>query len=206
MVSGARCGSPALKGQIYCHHHYSLRRLLPERFVASDGFVKDDYHGIRFTPMPLLEDAASIQTAYMQIIHGVLNGHMPWPGARIALAAVKAAARNLPWLKTERAAMAGEEAGLAPEVSESRERVWTNEDKTLLRDNVSDPPETEVAQATPAGAAAPAQTPQSGDPSNSATRPIPFRKQPETVAAGVDGQPTTAGSAGSAAVRDDMSE
>ena len=139
MISGARCGSPALKDQAYCHHHHSLRRLLPKRFVAWDSFVNDNVHGARFIPMPLLEDALSIQTAYMQIIHGVLSGQIQMPHARIALAAVRAAARNLPWVKAERAAMAGEPSELAQDVSETREKVWSD-DYTTLRDSTADSP------------------------------------------------------------------
>ena len=90
--------------------------------------------------MPLLEDALSIQTAYMQIIHGVLSGQMQMPHARIALAAVRAAARNLPWVKAERAAMAGEQSELAQDVSETREKVWSNDDYRTLHDNSVDPP------------------------------------------------------------------
>jgi hypothetical protein len=47
------------------------------------------------------------------------------PHARIALAAVRAAARNLPWVKAERAAMAGEQSDLARDVSETRETIWS---------------------------------------------------------------------------------
>jgi len=164
MISGARCGSPALKDQPFCHHHQSLRRLLPKRFVAWDSYVNDSTHGTRFIPMPLLEDALSIQTAYMQIIHGVLSGQMQMPQARIALAAVRAAARNLPWVKAERAAMAGEQSELPRDVSETREKVWANDDYSTLHDN-SDEPATSAASA-------PAQT---------ATVPMPPRKQPDAM-------------------------
>jgi hypothetical protein len=157
MISGAHCGSPAVKGQPYCHHHQSLRRLLPKRFVAWDNFVNDDVHGTRFIPMPLLEDALSIQTAYMQIIHGVLSGQMQMPHARIALAAVRAAARNLPWVKAERAAMAGEQSELAQDVSETREKVWSNEDYRTLHDNSVDPPPRKQPDAAPAESAGQAQ-------------------------------------------------
>jgi hypothetical protein len=166
MISGASCGSPALKDQPYCHHHHSLRRLLPKRFVAWDSFTNDDIHGTRFIPMPLLEDALSIQTAYMQIIHGALSGQMQMPHARIALAAVRAAARNLPWVKAERAAMAGEQSGLAQDVSESREKVWSNDDYSTLRDNTADPPATST-------------TAQHREP----TAPL-SRKRPDTVPTG----------------------
>jgi hypothetical protein len=179
MTSGAGCGSPAVKGQPYCHHHHSLRRLLPKRFVAWDGFVNDNVHGTRFIPMPLLEDALSIQTAYMQIIHGVLSGQMQMPQARIALMAVRAAARNLPWVKTERAAIAGEQSELARDVSETREKVWSNDDYRTLRDNTWDPA---TAAAQPSAAAddpAPAGGTQPNEQPQAAIAPLPPRKQPD---------------------------
>ncbi len=52
--------------------------------------------------MPLLEDATSLQTAYMQIICGVLSGDLDVARFRVALSAVKAAARNLSHVKTSR--------------------------------------------------------------------------------------------------------
>jgi hypothetical protein len=182
MVSVARCGSPALKGQPYCHHHYSLRRLLPKRFVTWDSFVNDNSQGMRFIPMPLLEDALSIQTAYMQIVNGVLSSQMQLPAARVALAAVKAAARNLPWVKTERAAMEGGQAELSQDVSETREKVWAFGDNTTLDDTCADPPDAASAQSTEASAAAPAQSAESGEEPKSATSPLLFRKQPESDA------------------------
>jgi hypothetical protein len=158
MISGASCGSPAVKGQPYCYHHHSLRRLLPKRFVAWDSFTNDNFHGTRFIPMPLLEDAISVQTAYMQIIHGVLSDQMQMPHARIALAAVRAAARNLPWVKAERAAMAGEQSELAQDVSETREKVWSNDDYSVLHDNSWDPPPTPLPRKQPDAAPAESAT------------------------------------------------
>ncbi len=176
MISGAHCGSPAVKGQPYCHHHHSLRRLLPKRFVAWDGFVNDSVHGTRFIPMPLLEDALSVQTAYMQIIHGVLSGQMQMPHARIALAAVRAAARNLPWVKAERTAMAGEQSELARDVSDTREKVWSNDDYRTLHDSTADAPTTVGVSAPSPGVSTAAQHPEPTTP--------PPRKQPDAAPAG----------------------
>jgi hypothetical protein len=53
-----------------------------------------------------LEDATALQTAYMQIIHGVLSGDLDLSRARIVLSALKAAARNLPLVQREQAAAA----------------------------------------------------------------------------------------------------
>jgi hypothetical protein len=184
MTSGARCGSPAVKGQPYCHHHHSLRRLLPKRFITWDHYENDSISSARFIPMPLLEDALSIQTAYMQIIHGVLSSQIQLPVARLALAAVRAAARNLPWVKAERAAMAGEQSELAQDVREDREKVWskvTNE--TVLNTVYGPPPASAAAEAAAAAsAAAPAEsTPRPEQPEVAGS--LPPRKQPDAAPA-----------------------
>ena len=78
---------------------------------------------------------------------------MQMPHARIALAAVRAAARNLPWVKAERAAMAGEQSELAQDVTETREKVWSNHDYSTLHDNTADPPPRKQPDAAPAESA-----------------------------------------------------
>lgn len=105
MIAGVRCGSPALRGHTHCYYHHSLRRLLPKRFHNWESYNNETDRGIRMIPMPLLEDATSLQTAYMQIIHGVLSGQMYLPCSRVAPAALQAAARNLPMVKLERKAV-----------------------------------------------------------------------------------------------------
>jgi len=179
MTSGARCGSPAAHGKPYCHHHQSLRRLLPKRFVAWDSFQNDSVQGMRFIPMPLLEDALSVQTAYMQIIHGVLSAQMQLPAARVALAALRGAARNLPWVKAERAAMEGEQAELSQDVSEDREKVWSKTTYGTLRDTTEEPSVASPPPTSPSGAASAESSGQSAEVQ--AANPLPPRKQPDAV-------------------------
>jgi hypothetical protein len=183
MTSGARCGSPAVKGQPYCHHHHSLRRLLPKRFITWDHYENDSISSARFIPMPLLEDALSIQTAYMQIIHGVLSSQIQLPVARLALAAVRAAARNLPWVKAERAAMAGEQSDLAQDVREDREKVWSKVTNETVLNTLYGPPASAAAEAAAAAsAAAPAEsTPRPEQPEVAGS--LPPRKQPDAAPA-----------------------
>ncbi len=69
MSSGIRCGSPPERGQSHCYYHHSVKTLLPKRFVTRESFRNERDHGVRMFPMPLLEDATSIQTALMQVIH-----------------------------------------------------------------------------------------------------------------------------------------
>ena len=141
MIGGMRCGSPALRGHGHCYYHHSLRRLLPNRFHNWESYNHETDRGIRMIPMPLLEDATSLQTAYMQIVHGVLSGQMDLPRSRVALSALRAAARNLPMVKLECAAVAeGAEDGcdaLASDVEHSVETPLSGQSYRRL----PDPPE-----------------------------------------------------------------
>jgi len=104
MSSGIRCGSPAVRGQSRCYYHHSMRTLVPRRFVASESFRDQNEQGIRLFPMPLLEDATSIQTALMQVIHAMLEGAIHVHTGRNVLFALRTAQRNLPAVKLEMAA------------------------------------------------------------------------------------------------------
>ena len=114
-MCGTRCAAPALSGKKFCRHHYSLKRLVPAGTIAVEGFRTSREYGSTTISMPLLDDAVAIQAAYMQIIHCQLDGTMAIPRARILLATIKAAARNLPYYKqeTEQAQAAQIEAALA---------------------------------------------------------------------------------------------
>jgi len=104
MSSGLRCGSPARRGQTHCHYHTATQTLLPKRFHVHENFRNEYEHGCRLFPMPLLEDATSIQTALMQVIHAMLEGAIHVHTARIVLSALRTAQRNLPAVKLEMAA------------------------------------------------------------------------------------------------------
>jgi hypothetical protein len=104
MSSGIRCGSPAQSGQKHCFYHGSVRTLLPKRFIGHEQFRNEYDHGCRLFPMPLLEDATSIQTALMQVIHATLEGAIHFRAASIVLSALRTAQRNLALVKLEMAA------------------------------------------------------------------------------------------------------
>jgi len=126
MSSGIRCGSPAERGQSRCFYHHSVRMLLPKRFVARESFRNEWEHGVRMFPMPLLEDATSIQTALMQVIHAMLEGALPVPTARIVLSALRLSQRNLPALKLEMAAVTEAPREIPSDASETRGMTWPN--------------------------------------------------------------------------------
>ncbi len=128
MSSGIRCGSPALRGQKHCFYHTSVRTLLPKRFVGHERFRNEYEHGCRLFPMPLLEDATSIQTALMQVIHATLEGAIHFRSASIVLAALRTAQRNLALVKLEMAATsaAAMERELPSDAGLKAEVTWPN--------------------------------------------------------------------------------
>jgi len=125
MSSGIRCGSPAQHGRSRCYYHHSVKTLLPKRFVAGESFRNEWDHGIRMFPMPLLEDATSIQTALMQVIHTMLEGAIDVQRARVVLSALRAAQRNLPAFKVEMASADTERESPSDTVL-TAEMKWNN--------------------------------------------------------------------------------
>jgi len=128
MSSGIRCGSPAQRGQKHCFYHTSIRTLLPKRFVGHEQFRNEYEHGCRLFPMPLLEDATSIQTALMQVIHATLEGAIHFRSASIVLSALRTAQRNLALVKLEMAATsaAAMERELPSDARQKAEMAWPN--------------------------------------------------------------------------------
>jgi hypothetical protein len=94
-MGGARCGSPALRDQKYCHHHAGVHRLVPRThvFLPADPVMEIDptypYQ------LPYLEDFEALQIGFMQFIRGVADERVqPWQ-AKLVLDALKAAGTNL---------------------------------------------------------------------------------------------------------------
>ncbi len=106
-ASGIRCGSPAPKGERLCYFHKGLGQALPIRSVLFDPCLdqRPDPTGNRILMMPLLEDAASIQMAYMQVLGAILYNEMDPRKGRALLSAIHGAARNLKVMKRELAAV-----------------------------------------------------------------------------------------------------
>ncbi len=95
-MGGARCGSPAERDQKYCHYHAGVHRLVPK----TNLFVNLYSPVAQLIPqhecnLPYLEDSASIQIGFTQLIHGVSQDRIQPRQARLILEALKGAAANL---------------------------------------------------------------------------------------------------------------
>ena len=102
-ASGIRCGSPTPKGERLCYFHKGLGQALPIRSVLFDPCLdqRSDPTSPRILMMPLLEDAASIQMAYMQVLGAIPYSEVDPRKGRALLSAIHGAARNLKVMKRE---------------------------------------------------------------------------------------------------------
>ena len=89
-ANGHFCGSPAMRGRHYCYFHiiHIGRQLRLERYAV---------HGLQAPPieLPLLEDAASIQLALMQVTEALLHGTLDRKTGGLVLYALQTASSNL---------------------------------------------------------------------------------------------------------------
>lgn len=89
-TNGHFCGSPAMRDRNYCFFHIIDigRRLRLERYAA---------HGLQAPAieLPLLEDAASIQLALMQVTEALLKGTLDRKTAGLVLYSLQTASSNL---------------------------------------------------------------------------------------------------------------
>ncbi len=88
--NGHFCGSPAMRGRNYCFFHIIDigRRLRLKRYFD---------HGLQAPPieLPLLEDAASIQLALVQVTDALLKGTLDRKTAGLVLYSLQTASSNL---------------------------------------------------------------------------------------------------------------
>jgi len=110
---GTRCGSPAVHGKQFCYYHLNLRHAMPMTtlFVQENPNPAPGEYPVAVFDLPLLEDPASIQIGFMQLIHGVAHGRLEPRRARLILSALHGAAANLRLLNEA-----------MPRVSEDREK------------------------------------------------------------------------------------
>jgi len=226
MSSGLRCGSPAQRGQTHCHYHASIGTLLPRRFLGHENFRNEYERGCRLFPMPLLEDATSIQTALMQVIHAMLEGAIHVHSARIVLSALRTAQRNLPAVKLEMAAstQAAVERELPTDAAKKYEVTWANraddkwETSYIGRNTVSPahlngdlgyrepkiPPDTEGETGAPAPAVqrATQENPQAPTSNDSGAPPVSSPSGESAAAAAPPSSPGVGGTTGSSAEND----
>jgi hypothetical protein len=89
-ANGHFCGSPAMRGRNYCFFHITHigQRLRLERY-ASLGLEPPAIE------LPLLEDAASIQLALMQVTDALLKGTLDAKRGGLVLYALQTASSNL---------------------------------------------------------------------------------------------------------------
>ena len=81
-VNGTRCGSPALREEVFCYFHQRMIRGV--RTPARS----------RIHPIAMLEDKQSIQVSLMEIINALVRNHIDVGRARLILRALYIAARN----------------------------------------------------------------------------------------------------------------
>ena len=81
-VNGIRCGSPALREEVFCYFHQRMHRGVrtPPRS--------------RLHPIAMLEDGSSIQASLMEVINAVVRNQIDLARARIILRALHIAVKN----------------------------------------------------------------------------------------------------------------
>jgi hypothetical protein len=82
-VNGVRCGSPALREEIFCYFHQRMIRGVhtPPRS--------------RVHPMAMLEDRESIQASLMEVINALVRNQIDYKRAALVLRALHIATRNV---------------------------------------------------------------------------------------------------------------
>ncbi|MGA9508131.1 MAG: hypothetical protein WBV55_05730 [Candidatus Sulfotelmatobacter sp.] len=83
-VNGIPCGSPALRGELFCYFHQRLIRGVRTPPKS------------RLHPMAFLEDAESIQSSLMETINALVRNTIDFRRAQLILRALHIAARNAP--------------------------------------------------------------------------------------------------------------
>ncbi len=87
--NGIRCGSPALRDQIYCYFHYIWRNHQNDR----QPFTPDP-NGMVWS-LPILEDPDAIQMAIQIVLDSVLCDKMELKRASLLLYGLQTAAANV---------------------------------------------------------------------------------------------------------------
>ena len=94
-TGGARCNSPALRDQKYCHHHAGVHRLVPRTHVFLPFNAAMELDPMYPYQLPYLEDFEALQIGYMQFIRGVADKRIEPRRASLILDALKSAGANL---------------------------------------------------------------------------------------------------------------
>jgi hypothetical protein len=83
-VNGHRCGSPALRGEVFCYFHQRMFRGVQTPPTS------------RLHPVALIEDSESIQASLMEIMNAVVRNTIDPQRAQLLLRALHIAMRNAP--------------------------------------------------------------------------------------------------------------
>jgi hypothetical protein len=81
-INGTRCGSPALREEVFCYFHQRLIRGVRTPPKS------------RIHPIAMLEDKESIQASLMEIINALIRNHIDVNRARLILRALYIAAKH----------------------------------------------------------------------------------------------------------------
>jgi hypothetical protein len=81
-VNGVQCGSPALRGAVFCYFH---QRMFRGVCTPPDS---------RLHPIALIENPEAIQAALMEIINALIRNHIDIDRARLILRSLRIAAKN----------------------------------------------------------------------------------------------------------------
>jgi len=94
-TNGTQCGSPALRGERFCHFHQEWRPRQVQVYTVG-------YNPPAAFHLPLLEDAGAIQLALTQVTELLLSDAIKPKIASLVLYALQIASSNLKRLKEER--------------------------------------------------------------------------------------------------------
>jgi len=83
-VNGLRCGSPALRGEVFCYFHQRMYRGVRTPPTS------------RLHPMALIEDAEGIQASLMEVMNALVRNTIDAQRAQLLLRALHIAMRNAP--------------------------------------------------------------------------------------------------------------
>jgi hypothetical protein len=83
-VNGIRCGSPSLRGEVFCYFH--------QRMIRGVGTPAKS----RLHPIALIENEAAIQASLMEVINALVRNTIDLPRAQLILRALNIAVRNAP--------------------------------------------------------------------------------------------------------------
>src|ERR1700693_2563128 len=89
-VNGIRCGSPSLRGEVFCYFHQRMIRGVRTPPKS------------RLHPIANFEDAQAIQASLMEVVNALVRNHIDVARARLILRALSIAARNATKVRFDR--------------------------------------------------------------------------------------------------------